>query len=90
MGDWNGHGFVSGGSALSSPQAINAGLDIFMAPHPEWKTLFHNTLAQVQSGIISQERVDDAVRRILRVKLRADLWQKGLPSTRPLAGKDAL
>ena len=32
-------------------------------------------------------RLDDAVRRILRVKLRADMFDKGAPSTRPYAGQ---
>ena len=90
VGDWNGHGFVAGATVLNCPQAINAGLDIFMVPDPDWKTLFHNTLEQTRTGIIPFARVDDAVRRILRVKLRANLWEKGLPSSRPLAGKDEL
>ncbi len=90
VGDWNGHGFIAGCTALDCPKAINAGLDIFMIADPEWKTLYKNTLEQVKSGVISMERTDDAVRRVLRVKLRADLWNKGLPSTRPLSGKDEL
>lgn len=90
VGDWNGHGFIAGCTALDCPKAINAGLDIFMIADPEWKTLYKNTLDQVKSGVISMERTDDAVRRVLRVKLRADLWNKGLPSTRPLSGKDEL
>ncbi len=90
VGDWNGHGFVAGSTVLNCPAAINAGLDIFMVPDPEWKTLFNNTVEQIKSGVISTERADDAVRRVLRVKLRADLWNKGLPSTRPLSGKDEL
>lgn len=90
VGDWNGHGFVAGASVLNCPQAINAGLDIFMVPDPDWKQLYRNTLEQVQAGIISMARINDAVRRILRVKLRANLWEKGAPSSRPLAGKDAL
>jgi beta-glucosidase len=87
VGDWNGHAFVSGCTPVSCPQAINAGLDIFMAPDANWKDLYHNTLAQVKSGEISQARLDDAVARILRVKLRAGLFEKGAPSTRELAGK---
>jgi beta-glucosidase len=87
VGDWNGHAFVSGCTPVSCPQAINAGLDIFMAPDANWKELYHNTLAQVKSGEISQARLDDAVARILRVKLRAGLFEKGAPSTRELAGK---
>jgi beta-glucosidase len=90
VGDWNGHGFVAGSTVLNCPAAINAGLDIFMVPDPEWKTLFNNTVEQINSGVISMARADDAVRRVLRVKLRADLWNKGLPSTRPLSGKDEL
>ncbi|MCE3253477.1 MAG: glycoside hydrolase family 3 protein [Cellvibrio sp.] len=87
VGDWNGHAFVSGCTPVSCPQAINAGLDIFMAPEASWKELYHNTLAQVKSGEISLARLDDAVARILRVKLRAGLFEKGAPSTRELAGK---
>ncbi|EIK45768.1 glucan 1,4-beta-glucosidase, putative, cel3B [Cellvibrio sp. BR] len=90
VGDWNGHGFVAGATVLNCPQAVNAGLDIFMVPDPEWKQLYKNTLEQVKTGVIPLSRIDDAVRRILRVKLRADLWQRGLPSKRPLAGKDEL
>lgn len=90
VGDWNGHGFIAGCTALDCPKAINAGLDIFMIADPHWKTLYKNTLEQVNSGVIPMARADDAVRRILRVKLRADLWNKGLPSTRPLSGKDEL
>ena len=87
VGDWAGHAFVPGCTPVSCPQSINAGLDIFMAPDPNWKELYHNTLAQVKSGEISQARLDDAVARILRVKLRAGLFEKGAPSTRELAGK---
>lgn len=87
VGDWNGHAFVSGCTPVSCPQAINAGLDIFMAPEGNWKELYRNTVAQVQSGDIPQARLDDAVARILRVKIRAGLFEKGAPSTRELAGK---
>jgi beta-glucosidase len=86
VGDWNAHGQVPGCTNTSCPASINAGLDMFMAPD-SWKGLYENTLAQVQSGAIPMARLDDAVRRILRVKLRAGLFNKGAPSTRPLAGR---
>ena len=86
VGDWNGHGQVPGCNNTSCPAAINAGLDIFMAPD-SWKGLYESTLAQVRSGEIPAARLDDAVRRILRVKLRAHLFEKGAPSSRPLAGQ---
>jgi len=86
VGDWNGHGQVTGCTNISCAQAFNAGLDMFMAPD-SWKGLYENTLAQVQDGTISMERLDQAVSRILRVKLRAGVFEAGLPSERPYAGE---
>ncbi|HET7817202.1 MAG TPA: exo 1,3/1,4-beta-D-glucan glucohydrolase [Sphingomicrobium sp.] len=86
VGDWNAHGQVPGCSNASCPQSVNAGLDMFMAPD-SWKGLYENTLAQARFGAIPRQRLDDAVRRILRVKMRARLFEKGAPSTRPLAGR---
>ncbi|MBM0103820.1 exo 1,3/1,4-beta-D-glucan glucohydrolase [Steroidobacter sp. S1-65] len=86
VGDWNAHGQVEGCSNVSCPAAINAGLDMFMAPD-SWKELYDNTLAQVKSGEIPMARLDDAVRRILRVKLRAGLFEAGKPSSRAPGGK---
>ncbi|AIY67542.1 glycoside hydrolase family 3 protein [Pseudoalteromonas piratica] len=89
VGDWNGHGQVAGCSNESCAQSINAGLDIFMVPS-DWKALMENTIAQVKTGEISQSRIDDAVRRILRVKLRAGLFDKPRPKDRALSGKTEL
>lgn len=86
VGDWNGHGQVAGCTSTSCAASINAGLDMFMAPD-SWRELYTNTLAQVRSGEIPMARLDDAVRRILRVKLRSGLFEAGRPSTRPLAGR---
>jgi beta-glucosidase len=73
VGDWQAHGQLDGCSNDSCAKAINAGLDMFMAPD-SWKALYANTLAQVKSGEIPMARLDDAVTRILRVKLRAGLF----------------
>ncbi|GAA0855764.1 exo 1,3/1,4-beta-D-glucan glucohydrolase [Aliiglaciecola litoralis] len=86
VGDWNGHGQVTDCSNVSCPQAFNAGLDMFMAPD-SWKELYNNTLKQVKSGEISERRLNQAVARILRVKMRAGLFDAGLPSNRPFAGQ---
>jgi beta-glucosidase len=85
VGDWNAHGQVPGCTDASCPQAVNAGLDMFMAP-TDWKPLYANTLEQVRAGQIPQSRLDDAVKRILRVKLRDRLFTEGPPASRPLAG----
>ncbi len=87
VGDWNGHGQVPGCTNASCPTAVNAGLDLFMTIE-EWKELYANTLEQVKSGIIPMSRLDDAVSRILRVKVRAGLFEKGMPSSRGVAGQD--
>ncbi len=78
VGDWNGHGQVVGCKPTDCPQSINAGLDMFMAPD-SWKALYDNTLAQAKSGVIPMARIDDAVRRILRVKAKMGLFQAGRP-----------
>ena len=72
VGDWNGHGQVAGCSTTDCPAAINAGLDLFMAPD-SWKALFASTLAAARDGRIPPARIDDAVRRILRVKYKLGL-----------------
>ena len=89
VGDWNGHGQVAGCNNEDCAQAINAGLDIFMVPN-DWKALYENTLAQVKDGTIAMSRIDDAVRRILRVKVRAGLFEKPSPANRPLSGDRSL
>ena len=90
VGDWNGHGQIVGCTNDNCPQAANAGLDIFMVPTDAWKPLMENTIAQVKQGIIPQARIDDAVSRILRVKLRAGLFNKPSPANRLFSGKTEL
>jgi beta-glucosidase len=89
IGDWNGHGQVRGCSSTSCPEAINAGLDVFMAIR-RWKSLYRKTLKQAKKGEISLQRLDDAVRRVLRVKIRAGLFERGRPTARHLAGAEGV
>ena len=81
LGDWNGHQEVDGCLVSSCPEAINAGLDMFMVTD-SWKSLYKNTLAQAKSGKISISRLNDAVRRVLRVKLLYGLFNKERPAYR--------
>jgi beta-glucosidase len=85
LGDWNGHAQLPGCSAADCPAALNAGIDVLMAPD-DWRELLRNTLAAVSSGRVTTARIDDAVRRVLRVKLRVHLDREGRPSARPYAG----
>jgi beta-glucosidase len=85
LGDWNGHAQLPGCTAVRCAAAIDAGIDVLMAPDG-WRELHDNVLEQVRSGEIPGARLDDAVRRVLRVKLRAHLDTEGRPSSRPFAG----
>jgi len=87
VGDWNGHGQVAGCSVTECAQSLLAGLDIYMVPD-DWKGLMETLIAQVQDGTIPEARLDDAVSRVLRMKLRAGLLGDAAarPSERPGAG----
>ena len=88
VSDWNGIGQVEGCTNSSCPQAINAGIDIVMVPN-DWKDFIANTTAQVQSGAIPLSRINDAVTRILRVKVRSGVLSEPKPSQRRYAGKSS-
>ena len=89
VSDWDGVDEVQGCSKDKCAQAINAGIDMVMVP-TEWKSFFTNTLDLVRAQKIPMARIDDAVTRILRVKFRAGLFERGRPSSRPLANKREL
>ncbi len=67
VSDWDGIGQLPGCTPEDCPAAINAGIDIVMVPL-KWKPFIDNTLRAVEQGRIPMTRIDDAVRRILRVK----------------------
>lgn len=72
VGDWNAHGQIPGCTTTDCPAAINAGLDLYMAPD-SWKGLFDSLTAQAKSGAVPMARLNDAVRRNLRVKAKLGL-----------------
>jgi len=82
VGDYNGHAQIPGCIREHCSQAINAGIDLFMAPWG-WRALFDQTIHDVQTGVIPMERLNDAVRRNLRVKFRLGL----MDGPRPLEGQ---
>ncbi len=79
VSDWNAIEQVSGCARAHCPQAINAGIDMVMVPD-DWEAFITNTIADVRGGRIPMARIDDAVRRILRVKLRSGLFDSN-PAT---------
>ena len=86
VGDWNGHGQITGCTNENCAKAFLAGVDVLMTPD-SWKGHYSSLLASVKSGEVPMGRLDDAVRRVLRVKFRLGMFEAGKPSERVLGGK---
>jgi len=54
--------------------AINAGIDMSMVPY-EYEQFVNDLLALVKEGEVSESRIDDAVLRILKLKLELGLFE---------------
>ena len=88
VSDWNAIGQVPGCTNWHCPQAINAGIDLAMVPD-DWKKFIASTIGDVRAGRIPMSRIDDAVSRIIRVKLEAGLFDSS-PATGPHPDASAL
>lgn len=55
--------------------AVNAGIDMSMVPY-EYERFFDNLVELVKEGQVKESRIDDAVRRILKVKIALNLFEK--------------
>ena len=71
ISDWED---ITGTDSADVNSAINAGVDMSMAPDT-WSSFITNLKTLVNSGQVPQSRIDDAVRRILRIKFRAGLFE---------------
>ena len=101
VSDWAAIDQLPGDYSAQIATAVNAGLDMAMIPNgPPKKNNYAQfaalLLENVRAGRVSQARIDDAVRRILRVKFalglanrpfaqHADLAQLGTPDHRAVA-----
>ncbi len=87
VGDWNGHGQVTGCTNSDCPQALLAGLDVYMVPE-DWKALHVSLTAQVKDGTIPMARLDEAVLRVLRLKQQIGIFDGEVkPSARAYGGR---
>lgn len=86
VSDWYGVYEIPGGEYRAAVTAINAGVDMVMLPF-DYKTFIKNVKRAVRKGDIPQERIDDAVKRILRVKFASGLFDA--PTTLPVALSDS-
>lgn len=83
ISDWDAHAEVAGCSGGDAGYAINAGMDVLMiAGREHWQSVHRTTVEYVRDGVIPMSRIDDAVTRVLRVKMRAGLWDKPRPRDR--------
>ncbi|MDD5328214.1 MAG: glycoside hydrolase family 3 N-terminal domain-containing protein [Phycisphaerae bacterium] len=71
VSDWDD---IDGYNSTHIKNAINAGIDMSMAPD-NWSPFISNLKTLVSNNQVPMSRIDDAVRRILRIKFRAGLFE---------------
>jgi beta-glucosidase len=82
VSDWAGIYEIPGGEYHAVVTSINAGVDMVMLP-TDYKNFIENMQRAMAQGDVSQERLDDAVRRILTAKFKVGLFERvvgGAPS----------
>jgi beta-glucosidase len=80
VSDWEGTKYLSSDFRTAIMKSVNAGLDMFMEPSRPIDFFNHlKYLAEADS--VSEERIDDAVRRILAVKFRMHLFEHPYATT---------
>ena len=85
ISDWDGIDQLSSDPHEAIVAGANAGIDMFMVS-VDWRGFLQGLNSGVEQGRIPEERIDDAVRRILRVKLAYGLFDRPRPSQRPWSG----
>ena len=90
ISDWQGIDEIPGDYKSDIIKSVNAGLDMIMVPGnikgggQHYKTFIKLFKEAVDEGLILEERLDDAVRRILRIKFRSGLMDS------PMADRNLL
>lgn len=73
--DWKGY------SRFGRNDVINAGVDMVMAVDGDLDDFQQSLTEAVETGVVPMERIDDAVRRILRQKFRLGLFEHPFPDS---------
>jgi beta-glucosidase len=80
VSDWGGVDQLTPGDySASLALAINAGIDMVMVP-TDYVRFITTLKSRVQLGRINEDRIDDAVSRILGVKFEMGLFEKPMPA----------
>ena len=75
ISDWNGISYVHQNYRTAIGLSINAGIDMGMIAY-NYQDFIENLISLVNEGEVPISRIDDAVRRILRIKFRLNLFEK--------------
>ena len=81
VSDMDGIDYLSDDFYTSVVTAVNAGIDMFMLTN-HWQMFSEHLKSHVELGRVPMSRINDAVRRILSVKLKSGLFEKPQPSVR--------
>lgn len=77
VSDWNAHKFVEGCDLEQCAGAINAGVDVLMVPE-HFEAFYHNTVRQVEQGIIPQERIESGTAAVFNTQQHKDLAREAV------------
>ena len=88
ISDWDGIDYLSEDYYEAVGKGVNAGIDMFMVAE-QWRDFISHVRNHVRSGSIPLSRIDDAVRRILSVKIAAGLFDKPRPVERTWSNDSA-
>lgn len=80
VSDWGGVDQIDTDYYQAVVKSVNAGIDLNMVPY-DAATYMWNLARAVETGDITEERIDDAVRRVLIPKFRLGLFER--PSSDP-------
>lgn len=80
ISDWKGVDQIDENYRTAIKRAINAGIDMVMVPD-RYEVFIAHLISLVNDGEVSEERIDDAVRRILKQKFLLNLFEE--PYTDP-------
>ena len=75
VSDWKAY------SRFNGIEVVNAGVDVIMAVDGDLEDFQEGLKKAVQEKLVSIDRIDDAVRRILRQKFRLGLFENPFPDT---------
>lgn len=88
ISDWEGHVQIDKTTYEEKvATTINAGVDMLMEPN-NWKNAIETIIWNVEQGNITEDRINEAVRRILRVKFKAGIFANAYPDANDQVGID--